>query len=436
MLPALAGRAGPAAARRAGGGLLHGGVGGHGDAVPPDARRHQPQARPCHDCLEQLELSYQASVPALAAHFGVGPDERTRPGTGPAPDAPDVPAGIALADATLRGEWGWLQTLAGAAASPEALDAQAVWLPAPVPGTVATAMRAAGRWDDGAPPPLHQHDHWYRIRFAGHGRRLLRFNGLATLAEVWLNGRLVLTARHMFIAHQAEVDLAGDNTLHLCFRALYPWLRTQRGRARWKPRMITPPSLRAVRTTLLGHMPGWCPPVHAVGLGAASNCSTRPPAVPGPACVPNCAPGWMTAATAASACCCVFRARRRWPATSPCAAAPTAAAVPMVPCTASTRIPWPANCCWRGLGCGGRTRMASPPVPRHGTAAGWRAGLRAGGPAHRGARRRRRPGRFRPARERRTRVLPRGLRVQPRPARPGRHGRGGRALAGWRARPA
>ncbi|AOZ08300.1 glycoside hydrolase family 2 protein [Cupriavidus malaysiensis] len=187
------------------------------------------------------------------------------PAPGPLQDAPDVPAGIALADATLRGEWGWLQTLAGAAASPEALDAQAVWLPAPVPGTVATAMRAAGRWDDGAPPPLHQHDHWYRIRFAGHGRRLLRFNGLATLAEVWLNGRLVLTARHMFIAHQAEVDLAGDNTLHLCFRALYPWLRTQRGRARWKPRMITPPSLRAVRTTLLGHMPGWCPPVHAVG---------------------------------------------------------------------------------------------------------------------------------------------------------------------------
>jgi len=31
---------------------------------------HKPD--PCHDCLEQLELSYQASVPALAAHFGVG----------------------------------------------------------------------------------------------------------------------------------------------------------------------------------------------------------------------------------------------------------------------------------------------------------------------------------------------------------------------------
>ncbi|MRT32747.1 hypothetical protein FGX01_02495, partial [Xylella fastidiosa subsp. multiplex] len=61
------------------------------------------------------------------------------------------------------------------------------------------------------------------------------------------------------------VELAGDNVLHLCFRAMHPWLRTQRGPVRWKPRMIVPPTLRAVRTTLLGHMPGWCPPVHAVG---------------------------------------------------------------------------------------------------------------------------------------------------------------------------
>ncbi|MBF6988450.1 glycoside hydrolase family 2 protein [Cupriavidus sp. IK-TO18] len=178
---------------------------------------------------------------------------------------PDIRSGIPIGNAVLGGEWTWIQTDAGAADSPAGLDGTAGWLPAPVPGTVASALRAAGRWDDSAPPPLHLHDHWYRVRFAGRGRHVLRFNGLATVAEAWLNGKLVLGVQHMFAAHEVEVDLDGDNLLYLCFRALHPWLRKRHGAVRWKPRMIVPPTLRTVRTTLLGHMPGWCPPVHAVG---------------------------------------------------------------------------------------------------------------------------------------------------------------------------
>lgn len=178
---------------------------------------------------------------------------------------PELCLGVSVGNARLEGDWTLLETPANAAAHPDALRANGPWLPAPVPGTVASALRAAGRWDDAAPPPLHQHDFWYRLPFLGSGRQLLRFNGLATLAEVWLNGVKVLTTRHMFAAHQVEVELAGDNVLHICFRAMHPWLRTQRGPVRWKPRMIVPPTLRAVRTTLLGHMPGWCPTVHAVG---------------------------------------------------------------------------------------------------------------------------------------------------------------------------
>lgn len=179
---------------------------------------------------------------------------------------PILRPGVAVGPSRLEGDWTFLETFANAAAHPDELSETGYWLPAQVPGTVAGALRAAGRWDDTLPPPLHQHDYWYRLRFTGAGRRLLRFNGLATIAEVWLNGVNVLTTRHMFAAHQVEVELAGeDNALYLCFRALHPWLRGQRGPVRWKPRMIQPPSLRTVRTTLLGHMPGWCPPVHAVG---------------------------------------------------------------------------------------------------------------------------------------------------------------------------
>lgn len=179
---------------------------------------------------------------------------------------PILRPGIAVGPSRLEGDWTFLETFANAAAHPGELSETGHWLPATVPGTVAGALRAAGRWDETLPPPLHQHDYWYRLHFSGSGRRMMRFNGLATIAEVWLNGVNVLTTRHMFAAHQVEVELAGaDNVLHICFRAMHPWLRTQRGPVRWKPRMIQPPSLRTVRTTLLGHMPGWCPPVHAVG---------------------------------------------------------------------------------------------------------------------------------------------------------------------------
>ena len=57
----------------------------------------------------------------------------------------------------------------------------------------------------------------------------------------------------------------GSATLALCFRSLTPVLAANRSRARWRPRLVAPPTLRNVRTTLLGHMPGWCPPVQAVG---------------------------------------------------------------------------------------------------------------------------------------------------------------------------
>jgi beta-mannosidase len=170
-----------------------------------------------------------------------------------------------VADARLEGDWTLLETFANAVAHPGELDDGGHWLPAPVPGTVASALRAAGRWDELRRRHCISMTTGTSFDFQGDGRRLLRFNGLATLAEVWLNGTKVLTTRHMFAAHQVEVELAGDNVLHLCFRAMHPWLRTQRGPVRWKPRMIVPPTLRAVRTTLLGHMPGWCPPVHAVG---------------------------------------------------------------------------------------------------------------------------------------------------------------------------
>ncbi|GGB46102.1 beta-mannosidase [Roseibium aquae] len=143
---------------------------------------------------------------------------------------------------------------------PDRIDAQ-------VPGTSAGALHRAGRFDLENPAPLHDKDIWYETRFpaADPGRYRLVFEGLATIADVYLNKQLILTSRGMFTPREVEVTLEPDNHLAIGFRALFPELDKKGPRARWKPQLATSQGLRLVRTTLLGHMPGWCPEVHAVG---------------------------------------------------------------------------------------------------------------------------------------------------------------------------
>lgn len=162
-------------------------------------------------------------------------------------------------------EWQLACTAAGAVARPGDLPPTLDWIAAPVPGTAAQALRDAGRLTLERPLPLHDRDIWYRTRFGGNGACVLRFGGLATLAEVWLNGRSILVSDNMFLAHDVEVDLAGDNELTIVFRSLDAELARRKGRARWRTALVENNALRQVRTTLLGHMTGWQPAVHTVG---------------------------------------------------------------------------------------------------------------------------------------------------------------------------
>lgn len=166
---------------------------------------------------------------------------------------------------TLGDGWSLTITAPGAVATPTCLGSITNWIDAPVPGTAAQALRDAGRWSLDAPTPLHNSDIWYRLRFEGGGPRTLRLGGLATIAEIWLNGERLLYSDSMFLEQALEVALRGENELCLAFRALHPALATKKGRGRWRTRLAEPANLRFARTTLLGHMAGWCPPVHAVG---------------------------------------------------------------------------------------------------------------------------------------------------------------------------
>ncbi len=146
------------------------------------------------------------------------------------------------------------------------------WLAAQVPGTAASAWRAAGRWSFETPRDFDAEDWWFRCRFpagpvAGGTRRVLTFAGLATLADVWLNGTHLFQSENMFLAHEADVTsaLRADNELLIRFRALQADLSRKRPRPRWRTRLVSHQQLRWIRTTLLGRMPGWSPPVAAVG---------------------------------------------------------------------------------------------------------------------------------------------------------------------------
>src|SRR5436309_273850 len=109
-----------------------------------------------------------------------------------------APASAADAAGATFAPWACCAQPPGAVTHPDQLhNVASEWLPASVPGTAAAALHAAGRWDFSRPVDLDAEDWWYRTTFAvpelpaGHPCHL-NFDGLATLAEVWLNGRLLL----------------------------------------------------------------------------------------------------------------------------------------------------------------------------------------------------------------------------------------------------
>ncbi|HHT9006136.1 TPA: glycosyl hydrolase 2 galactose-binding domain-containing protein, partial [Burkholderia cenocepacia] len=141
--------------------------------------------------------------------------------------------------------WSLLATAAGAVRDPRDLpDDHGGWIAAPVPGTVAQALALAGRLDEAA--SLDERDHWYRLELRGRGPRILRFHGLATLAQAWLDDTPIHHSDSMFVAHDVPVSLDGTHRLTVCFRALAPHLRDARAprRARWRTRLAEPAALR------------------------------------------------------------------------------------------------------------------------------------------------------------------------------------------------
>lgn len=149
------------------------------------------------------------------------------------------------------------------------------FIPAKVPGTVAAALRDQKSAKMGADLHFDGSEHWFRRNFSSgpvesDEEVILRLGGIATVAEVFLNGEKILTSSSMFASHEVNVStlLRDQNELLIVCRSLTAAMRERRRQtpvARWKTRLVAEQQLRWFRTTLLGRAPGFAPEPDPVG---------------------------------------------------------------------------------------------------------------------------------------------------------------------------
>jgi beta-mannosidase len=94
----------------------------------------------------------------------------------------------------------------------------------------------------------------------------LRFDGIATLAAVLIDGVVVAQSQSMWVPVEVPMT-AGPHLIEVRCRALAPELEVQRKpRARWRQKVAYHNNLRWFRATLNGRAPGFAPGPPVVGL--------------------------------------------------------------------------------------------------------------------------------------------------------------------------
>ncbi|HEY1956358.1 MAG TPA: hypothetical protein VGH28_12115 [Polyangiaceae bacterium] len=158
--------------------------------------------------------------------------------------------------------WELAESAPGAVDHPRALDVR--WKPARRT-TVASALGVG--LDD--TPNLDAREFWFRRTLAQNEiGDVLRFGGLATIADVWIDDEHVLRSDDMFLEH--AVDVAGrvheGSVIYVRFASLAKALEARRPRPRWRATIVAQQQLRFFRTSLMGRIPAWMPPIAPVGF--------------------------------------------------------------------------------------------------------------------------------------------------------------------------
>lgn len=162
----------------------------------------------------------------------------------------------------LEGDWFLAGTDAEYRSPPEVRAAGLEW--APIPGPAPVASLLAGGAGTEPRRPLDDQDWWYRCRFNAATNGMIHFEGLATLAEVWIDDQAVFATNTMFEPASVPVT-AGRHEIVIRFASITRWLGRKRPRPAWKTRLVEHQQLRWLRTSLLGRIPAWCPPTPIIG---------------------------------------------------------------------------------------------------------------------------------------------------------------------------
>ena len=169
----------------------------------------------------------------------------------------------------LNAEWRMVMAAPLAFSLPsELLSQQLQSLPATLPCTAASVLREANQFQYGE----HQFDAldiWFFCETKiSSDAAFLHFDGLAGVVDIFWNDRFLTRCENMFVRHSLDLQalqIQGAGTLSLRFIALNSLLAERRPRPRWKTKLVEQQQLRWFRTSLIGRMPGWSPPVAPVG---------------------------------------------------------------------------------------------------------------------------------------------------------------------------
>ncbi|MCD2111443.1 glycosyl hydrolase [Rhodococcus rhodochrous] len=131
-------------------------------------------------------------------------------------------------------------------------------MPVRIPGTAAGAIRETDGVAAARASSPDSDDWWFvtDVEVSGDGPWHLTFDGLATLAEVWVDGTCVATSESMFAPLTVVLDrLLSTTRIAIRCASLEAALRKRRPRGRWRSSLVSAQGLRWFRTTMLGRAP-------------------------------------------------------------------------------------------------------------------------------------------------------------------------------------